>query len=80
LQEPDFTPRKLYERFNIEVLCTTDAATDTLEHHLSIGDSGWNGRILPTFRPDGVINLDAPNWLQNIHTLEERTNQPISNL
>lgn len=69
LAQPDFTPRRLYERFNIEVLCTTDAATDTLEHHRAIRESGWNARILPTFRPDAVINVNAPNWLQNINAL-----------
>jgi glucuronate isomerase len=69
LSSPDFSPRKLFERFNIEVLCTTDAATDTLKYHQAIRDSGWSGRILPTFRPDGVVNLDAPNWKSNIDRL-----------
>ena len=71
LSSPEFSPRRLFERFHIEVLCTTDAATDTLEHHQAIRDSGWNGRILPTFRPDGVVNLDAPNWKANITQLSE---------
>ena len=71
LTSPELSPRRLYERFNIEVLCTTDAATDTLEHHQAIRNSGWNGRILPTFRPDGVVNLDAPNWKANIEKLSE---------
>ena len=71
LSSPEFSPRTLFERFNIEVLCTTDAATDRLEHHQAIRDSGWNGRILPTFRPDGVVNLDAPNWRSNIDKLSE---------
>jgi glucuronate isomerase len=79
LSSPEFSPRQLFERFNIEVLCTTDAATDTLEHHQAIRQSGWNGRILPTFRPDGVVNLDAPNWKANIEKLEQVTNQPITN-
>ena len=69
LSSPEFSPRRLFERFNIEVLCTTDAATDTLEHHQAIRDSGWSGRVLPTFRPDGVVNLDAPNWRENIDKL-----------
>ncbi|MBC7870510.1 MAG: glucuronate isomerase, partial [Chitinophagaceae bacterium] len=56
----EFKPRALFEQFSIEVLATTDAATDTLEHHKAIHDSGWNGRIIPTFRPDGVINMDTP--------------------
>ena len=73
LSSPDFSPRKLFERFNIEVLCTTDAGTDTLESHQTIRDSGWNGRILPTFRPDGVVNLDAPGgaWRANIERLSQ---------
>ena len=66
--------------FNIEVLCTTDAATDTLEHHQAVKDSDWNGQIRPTFRPDAVLNITAPDWLANIQELEKLTNQPISNL
>jgi len=31
LAAPEFRPRALFERFNIEVLCTTDSATDPLE-------------------------------------------------
>jgi glucuronate isomerase len=71
LASPEFSPRKLFERFNIEVLCTTDAATDVLEHHQAIRQSGWNGDIRPTFRPDGVVNLDTPDWKTNINRLSE---------
>lgn len=71
LAEPDFTPRKLYARFNIEVLATTDAATDTLAYHQKILDSGWEGRIVPTFRPDAVVNIDTEGWQDNIATLSE---------
>jgi glucuronate isomerase len=69
LAAPDFSPRALFERFTIEVLCTTDAATDTLDHHLAIQNSGWKGRVLPTFRPDAVVSLSAPNWRKNIEKL-----------
>lgn len=71
LASPEFSPRRLFERFQIEVLCTTDAATDTLEHHKTICESGWGGRVLPTFRPDGVLNLDAPHWKKDIDALSE---------
>ncbi len=70
LAQPEFAPRNLFHRLNIEVLCTTDAATDTLTHHKAICASGWKGRIVPTFRPDAVVNLDAPNWRKNINALE----------
>jgi glucuronate isomerase len=69
LAAPEFKPRALFERFNIEVLCTTDAATDPLTHHQALRDSGWRGQIRPTFRPDGVVNLDAPGWRANIGAL-----------
>jgi glucuronate isomerase len=66
-----FNPRRLYERFNIEALCTTDPATSTLADHQAIRDSGWQGRILPTFRPDAVVNLEGPTWRQEIERLSE---------
>ena len=71
LATPAFTPRALFERFNIEVLCTTDAATDSLDPHRAIRQSGWGGRILPTFRPDAVVTLDAPGWRSNIDRLSQ---------
>jgi glucuronate isomerase len=71
LKSPEFKPRRLYDRFNIEVLCTTDAATDTLAHHQAIRESGWHGRILPTFRPDAVVNLDTENWREHIAALSQ---------
>ncbi len=71
LSEPEFTPRRLYERFNIEVLCTTDAATDTLAHHQAIRGSGWGGRILPTFRPDAALDIAAPGWAGEVARLGE---------
>ncbi len=70
LEVPAFKPRKLFERFNIEVLCTTDAASDTLSFHKTIQESDWSGRVVPTFRPDAVVNLDKPGWLDNLQALE----------
>ena len=62
LKSPEFLPRTMFERFNIEVLSTTDAAADTLDEHRKIKDSGWEGKVVPCFRPDAVVNLDMPNW------------------
>ncbi len=62
LAAPEFRPRALFERFNIEVLATTDAATDMLEHHCAIRESGWKGRVIPTFRPDALFRIASPEW------------------
>ncbi|MCD6402156.1 MAG: glucuronate isomerase [Anaerolineales bacterium] len=77
LDSPQFNPRALFERFNIEVLCTTDAVTSKLEHHQAIRDSGWNGDIRPTFRADSVFDITAPNWLREIEKLGELVGKEI---
>lgn len=71
LATPEFRPRALFERFNIEVLSTTDAATDALEQHRALAASGWKARIVPTFRPDAVVNVDMRGWRDNIVALSQ---------
>jgi glucuronate isomerase len=71
LGKPEYSPRRMFEKFNIEVLATTDAASDPLVHHKAIKESGWKGRVVPTFRPDGVVNIDRPDWRSNIESLGE---------
>jgi glucuronate isomerase len=69
LATPEFRPRRLFERFKIEVLATTEGATDPLASHQALRASGWPGRIVPTFRPDNITHIDAPNWKGNIEAL-----------
>ena len=78
LAKPEFRPRRLFERFNIEVLATTDAATDPLDHHRAIRESGWQGRVVPTFRPDGVLNIDRPGWRDNVEALGQLSGVEIT--
>lgn len=78
LDSEEFRPRKLFERFKIEVLCTTDAASDSLEHHAAIKASGWNASILPTFRPDAVVNLETENWRGHIDSLSKASGIDIT--
>jgi glucuronate isomerase len=79
LTTPEFRPRALFERFNIEFMSTTDAATDPLPHHQAIRKSGWKGRVVPCFRPDGVVNLDAANWRKNIEALSAVSKIEVKN-
>jgi glucuronate isomerase len=55
----------------VEILCTTDAATDTLEHHAALRAEGWDGRVRPTFRPDAVTDISTPGWRENIDRLSQ---------
>jgi len=75
LRTQDFLPRALYERFRIEVLATTDSPLDSLEDHESIRESGWKGRILPTFRPDAVVDPATPGFAANVELLGKLTGE-----
>nr|WP_043097265.1 glucuronate isomerase [Kallotenue papyrolyticum] len=70
LADPSYTPRALLSRFNIALLCTTDAATDTLDHHRALHAQGLTF-VRPTFRPDAVVNITAPEWRAQIQRLSE---------
>lgn len=69
LSSPEFLPRNLFDRFNIEVLTTTDDPTDDLVHHKEIQDSEWSGKVIPCFRPDDLINIQGKNWKKNMEKL-----------
>jgi glucuronate isomerase len=73
LKAPEFRPRALYERFRLEVLATTDSPLDSLSHHVAIRESGLKGRIIPTFRPDPVVDPDFPNFVENLAHLGQIT-------
>ena len=78
LKSNEYLPRILFEKFNIEVLSTTDGATDGLEQHKKIKESGWNGKVVPCFRPDGIVNITAKNWIEEINKLSKVSGVEIS--
>jgi glucuronate isomerase len=75
LADDAFRPRALYERFGIELLATTDAALDPLAAHARLRESGWWGRVVPTFRPDDVVDPDRPDFHGNLDRLGEMTGE-----
>jgi glucuronate isomerase len=77
LASKEFRPRALFDRFNIEVLATTDKASDSLQHHRAIRDSEWNGRVIPTFRPDAVFQVANEDWSIELQALAAAHGRPI---
>ena len=75
LRTPEFLPRALYERFNLEVLATTDSPLDSLSGHKAIRESKWKARILPTFRPDPVVDPEFEGFADNLAKLGEQTRE-----
>ena len=78
LARDDHRPRALFDRFGIEVLATTDSALDDLHHHKAVADSDWSGRVIPTFRPDGVLDPGDPDFSKNLSALSRITDTDIS--
>ena len=75
LASPQFRPRALYDRFRIELLATTDSALDNLEAHAAIRTSGWPGRVIPTFRPDAVVDPGFAGFRANLERLGGMTGE-----
>ncbi len=79
INQKEFLPRSLFEKFNIEVLTSTDSASDSLENHKAIMDSGWGKKIVPCFRPDAVTDLSNKKWKENLIALEQSVGYEINN-
>ena len=72
LAQPEFRPRALFDRFNIDVIATTEGALDTLEHHDgNLRKSDWSGRVITTYRPDNArLISDHPQFSANSNALQ----------
>ena len=73
LGEEAFRPRTLFTQMRIEFLATTDHALDPLASHAALRQSGWRGRVVPTFRPDDVVDPDRPGFAANVAALGAAT-------
>jgi glucuronate isomerase len=78
LQSPAFRPRALFERFNIEVLATTESPIDTLEHHRAIRASGWAGRVVTAYRPDVVVDPEHEHFTRALAEFAQQAREDVS--
>lgn len=78
LNTDEYKIRALFDRFNIEVLATTDPAWSRLEFHQKLAKEGWGDRVLPTFRPDPLLHLRQPNWRTDIDLLSSASGITVS--
>ncbi|HEU0040910.1 MAG TPA: glucuronate isomerase [Jiangellaceae bacterium] len=74
----EFHPRALFERFDIEILATTDSALSQLDHHASLAKLGWGKRVVPTFRPDPLLHLDRAGWPADVRVLSDRSGVDVT--
>ncbi|WP_129790662.1 glucuronate isomerase [Sphingosinicella sp. CPCC 101087] len=77
LKRPDFRPRALFERFNIELIATTESPLDPLDHHRAIRESGWQGRVVTAYRPDAVVDPEFPAFGENVRQFGALTSEDV---
>jgi glucuronate isomerase len=73
LGRPEFRVRELFDRFDIEILSTTDAPDSDLAAHAALAADGWGDRVVPTFRPDALFYPDQIGWADGIRSLSKRS-------
>jgi len=78
LADEDFRPRAFLDRCGVQFLATTDGAIDRLESHAALRTSDWGGRVVPTFRPDDVVDPDRAGFREHVATLGELTGADTS--
>ncbi len=73
-----FTPRELIEKSNVACVCTTDDPADTLEYHKLLREEGKFGvKVLPAFRPDKALAVEAPGFAAWLSALEAAVGHPV---
>lgn len=78
LKTDAFRPRALFERYNIEVIATTESPLDDLGHHRTIRDSGWSGEVITAYRPDPVMDPDFEGFHESLASFGELTGEDVS--
>ncbi len=84
LQHSDRTARGLMRHYGVETVCTTDDPADTLEHHLALRNSGFEIKVLPTWRPDKALAIEEPEayvaYLKRLGTVADIEIQTLADL
>jgi len=71
LETPAFSARGLIEQSNVHVICTTDDPIDDLRYHKALQDEGYKIKVLPTFRPDGALNIELDSFASWVDKLQQ---------
>lgn len=79
LASPGFRPRALFDRYNIEVIATTESPLDSLDHHARImadnASGAWKGKVVTAYRPDPVVDPEFEGFADNLARFGEMTGE-----
>lgn len=66
LKDDSFSAKSLILKSNVDIICTTDDPADDLRYHKELKASGFATKVLPTFRPDKLVNIEKPDFMPYI--------------
>jgi glucuronate isomerase len=79
--DPALSVFGIFKKFNVFAVGTTDDPADNLEWHTKIRDGkATETKVLPSFRPDRIINIEKPDFAAYIARLSRVANKPINTL
>jgi len=78
LNDKQYSTQGLLSRMNVEMLCTTEDPTDTLEHHKKLAGSSFTTKVNTAFRPDKAILIESENYNDYINQLEKASGISIT--
>lgn len=77
LATSEFSTRQLLKKMNVKVVCTTDDPADDLKYHQKIAADDFGIQVLPTFRPDALLNIGQDEFTTYLKTIEQLTEVTI---
>ncbi|MDR1956195.1 MAG: glucuronate isomerase [Treponema sp.] len=78
---PRFSVYDIFKKFRVYAVGTTDDPADTLEWHEQIAAAkATETHVLPSFRPDKIINIDKPGFVAALARLGAAAGKPIGAL
>lgn len=77
---PDYSTRNLLRKMNVQVVCTTDDPADDLKYHRQLAEDNFEIQILPTFRPDGLLNIENEGFVEYLEVISDKTGIHITDL
>lgn len=71
----ELSVRKIIEKSNVETICTTDDPVDDLLIHEQLTTEFSHVKVLPSFRPDMALAINADGYLEWLARLENSTHK-----
>jgi glucuronate isomerase len=79
LATTEFSIKRLLQKMNAKIICTTDDPVDDLQFHKQINEDGFSIKVLPAFRPDKAMTVSDTNVFNTyLNKLASASNTEIS--